>query len=536
MRLITSLLVLFIIIEIAVVIKQDSMVKRVPKSTKPLFSDVLDLSGIQRQKQPAGVSWVDFDNDGKLDLLVSGIGIHLYHNNGDGSFTDVTTKAGLEGKRATVAVFGDYNNDGCDDLFMAFKQKKIPGTSGTPYSLYKNNCNGTFTEVKNAFPKGTEAWHAFGASWADYDNDGLLDLYISNYGYQVSGKEYQSEPNILFHNNGDGTFTDVTEKANVSGNSKSCDLTDPWALQNKITGGPYKESYQPVWFDYNNDGKVDLFVANDSGVSPLYRNNGDGTFTDATKDSGLCRLGSSMGVAVGDYDNDGNLDLYVTNTGANYLWHNKGNGTFEEIAAQMKIADPLSIGWGANFFDYDNDGNLDLYVTNGTVAGQENIWDPNIGKQKIDRLYRNNGDGSFTDVAQSEGISGDDPKEAAAYADFNNDGFLDIYVATTDKINSQKERLYKNSGNKNHWLTVKLTGEKSNKDAVGARIILKSSGKTQIREVKTGSSFISQNSLWQTFGLGSAVKIDAVEIHWPSGIKTILHDIKPDQNLVVNEK
>lgn len=409
------------------------------------FAQVLEKAGMRRENLSAGISWADYDNDGNIDLVVAGRQLRLFHNNGNATFTDVTKKAGLlMDTPIGTAVFGDYNNDGCRDLFVANR-------GGDAYKLYRNNCNGTFSEVKNAFPD-IGRYHTWGAAWGDYDNDGYLDLYIANYGYQPDDNEYQSEPNLLFHNNGNGTFTNVIKKAKASGHSDACNMEAGWVHHHKILGGPYKESYQPVWFDYNNDGKLDLFVANDSGVSPLYKNNGDGTFTEVTRQAGLCRLGTGMGVTVGDYDNDGYLDIYVTNTGAKYLWHNKGNGTFEDVGAKVGVADPLSIGWGANFFDYDNDGNLDLYVVNGNVSHNEPLWDPNLGKDKTDRLYRNNGNGSFTDVAKQVGILGNDPKEAAAFADFNNDGFIDMYVASSEFV-SPRDRLYQNHPNGNHWIT-----------------------------------------------------------------------------------
>ncbi len=499
---------------------------------QPSFENVIAKSGIKKRGGSIGASWSDYDRDGQLDLFVFGgeDGNRLFRQN-KGIFTDVTAKSGITIKRNSFAgVFGDYDNDGCPDLYIVNHASQP--TSGDMDILYHNNCNGTFTNVSSK--SGIrDTYHGRGAAWADYNGDGYLDLYVANHGIQQNDI-YFSEPNILYLNNGNGTFRDITLESKVSGVAKCNDLHDQPPDKLKIINGPYKESFQPIWFDYNNDGRPDLFVSTDSGVSPLYKNNGDGTFTDVTLQAGLCRVASGMGVTAGDFNNDGYLDLYVTNTGENFLWKNNGDGTFTNVAPDLNLSDSLSIGWGAGFLDYDNDGNLDLYVVDGQVSGGV-IWNPEIGKTRVDRLYRNNGSGQFEEVATQEGISIDEPKEAAAFADYNGDGFTDIMVTGGWTSPNSKNRLYLNQGNSNHWITIKLRGTVSNRDAVGARITLKAGLKTQIREVVSGSSFVSQNSLWQTFGLGKALKIESLEVKWPNGQIQKLSNISVNQTLSLME-
>ena len=501
---------------------------------KPAFLDVLDDVGIKRETSLTGAAWSDFDNDGFLDLLITGNKITLYRNKGNGTFADVTEKTGILSEPTMSGVFGDYDNDGCRDIY-------IVGHGGYRRDhLYHSNCDGTFADVSDTAKIKIDSNYGYGTAWADYDNDRYLDLYIASYGnFKVSDTNellYTDEPNVLYRNNRDGTFTDVTNKAGVSGMTNCRALARSLLIGSLPKEWPYKKSYQPIWFDYNNDGKIDLFISTDAGISPLYRNNGDSTFTEVTKEAGLCRAGTGMGVTVGDYDNDGNIDVYVTNVGANYLWHNNGNGTFSDVGAELEVAHPLTLGWGTGFFDYDNDGNLDLYAVNGTVLLRDGINNPEIGKVMLDKLYKNNGDGTFREVAASEGIIGDYSKEAAAFGDYDNDGFTDAFVATSYFTRDFRSHLYKNQGNRNHWITIQLVGIKSNRDSVGARITLTANGKTQIREIASGSSFISQNSLWQTFGLGKTKMIDKIEIRWPSGIKKVLKNIRTDQKIIVTEE
>ncbi len=491
------------------------------------------------------MAWVDYNNDRKLDFFIaSADGNKLYKGRGDGTFSDVTKESGIAANPITTgAVFGDYDNDGCPDLFLSTggstKTSKDPGL---PDLLYHNNCNGTFTNVTEI--SGIRGlYHGTGATWFDYNQDGLLDLYIDNYGVWKSDDDWTYEPNILYRNNGDGTFTDVTKQTGVSGDAK-CDAIKPFTRYSKASKkteqvrriGGWKESFQPITFDFDNDGKPDLFIATDYGVSPLYHNNGNGTFTDVTEKAGLCIRGSGMGVSAGDYNNEGWLDLYVTNGDRNFLWNNNHDGTFTEVSEENGVANLGSLGWGTGFLDFNNDGYLDIYSVNGTV-----IMDLEVRKRFIDRkdrLYLNNGEGKFVDIAPKMGILGNDPKLAAAFGDFNDDGFSDIYVVSDGLRKTDPRshnRLYQNKPNGNHWLKLTLVGTRSNRDSIGARIILTANGKKQIREVTNSSSYLSQNSLEQIFGLGKLLKIDQLEIRWPSGQIQTIYNPGIDRTITVTE-
>ncbi len=503
------------------------------------FQNVIERSGIKRYPHTTGASWRDINQDGYLDLFIlGGPGKRmLYLNNGNGTFTDVTERTGIGAfSWPWSAVFGDYNNDGCPDLYIV-NGGGSKGEPGLQDALYRNNCDGTFTDITGRAGI-RDKLNGRGAAWADYNSDGYLDLYVANYGSIADDGTWVAQPNILYENNGNGTFTDVTKKAGVIGmancpnevRKNKSSLHHP----NKMH---QKNAYQPIWFDYDGDGKIDLFVATENGVSPLYRNNGNGTFQDVTYAAGLCTMGTNMGVTVGDYDNDGNLDIYTTNAGQNYLWRNNGDGTFSEISRKSGVANTLSLGWGTEFLDYDNDGHIDIFVANGSTATPSaNLWDSDLGEFKLDKLFKNRGDGTFSDVSLMEGIEGNDAKEAAAVGDYNNDGFVDILVLSSAYTDLALHRLYQNQGNKNHWITIQLVGTKSNRDAIGAKILLTSGGRTQIREIISGSSYVSQSSLWQTFGLGLASRIDTIEIKWPSGTIQQLQNIKADQKIVVIEQ
>ena len=508
----------------------------------PHFVNVLEYSGVNKEGSSTGVAWADYNNDGHLDIFIFGgtDGNRLYRNNGDGTFSDATKESKLDFRDkgfAKTGVFGDYDNDGCPDLYVSIQGDSKNSDLGGNDSLYHNNCDETFTEVTSQAGI-QDIYHGTGAAFADYNNDGYLDIYVANYGVAgatlLKGRD-AFEPNILYRNNKDGTFTNVTQEAGVIG-FPDCPGLDMSRFNQRARDNFYrKSSFQPIWLHYNEDEYIDLFVATDWGVSPLYRNNGDGTFTDVTYKAGLCLVGSGMGVTAGDYDNDGDMDIYMTNVGKNYLWRNNGDATFTELSQEAGVADEDSLGWGTGFLDYDNDGNLDLYSVNGRVR-QEVTGRPLMGNIRLDKLYRNNGDGTFTEVALDEGIYGNDPKEAVAFGDYNNDGFIDMLVVSSYLETKALHRLYQNQGNNNHWITIQLMGTKSNRDGVGARITVTTQGKSQIREVVSGSSFVSQNSLWQTFGLESSSTVDTIEIRWPSGIVQTLKNTKVNQKIVITEE
>lgn len=494
-------------------------------TNKGAFTNIFDQSLINSEDFVQGTSWADYNNDGNEDLLVAGNHLKLYKNNGNGTFRLATDSGIRKNGTASSGLFGDYDNDGCRDLYLV--------SSSRIYSdqLFHNNCDGSFTNV--TVKSGIDdQLLGKGASWADYNNDGYLDIYVANFSSPEQGGRVV-HPNLFYRNNGNGTFTNIIDAAHVPGYS-TCGVVSVWSKNTKIVNGPDKPSFQPVWFDYNNDGKIDLFVADDGNASPLYKNNGDGTFTEVTKEAGLCRLGTNMGIAVGDYNNDGFMDFYTTNVGPNFFWRNNGNGTFTDVASETKTADLNSIGWGTAFLDFDNDGYLDLYVTNG-------VSDPkpsNYGNKKQDKLFQNTKGGIFIEVSSQNNIEGNYPKYASAVSDFDNNGFPDILVMYRPDVNyenGQKIKLYKNNANKNNWLSIKLVGTKSNKDAIGAKISVKSGGITQTKEILSGSSFMSQNSLIQTFGLAKRQSADEITVKWPSGKTQIFKGIEANQKITIEE-
>ncbi|MCE9541092.1 CRTAC1 family protein [Candidatus Kaiserbacteria bacterium] len=521
------------------------------------FRDVIADSGLSTAPSSGGVAWGDYNGDGYLDLLTrlpNMPGYRLYRNNGNGTFTDVTEEAKLTGMKdsAFSAAFGDYDNDGCEDIFVTNGETLNP--KGETDSLYHNNCDGTFTDVSVHAGIRVSA-HSKGITWGDYDNDGYLDVYVATYGvllfdksetaWKVTGSVY--EPNMLYHNNGDGTFTNVAKKMHVEGLA-SCsryrwDENVPRAErgQSGYVEGPLtadirnlKNNWQPLWFDYDNDGKQDLYVTHETAIDALYHNNGDGSFTDVTEKAGLCRKQSTHGIAVGDFDGDGYQDLYLGGSLRNIYWHNNRDGTFEEMSEDAGVADFKQLGWGVGTLDFNNDGLLDLYAINGST---HNASFMNNYPDRRDRLYLNSGGGRFSEVGEQFGITGNVTKSTGAFGDYNNDGFTDVYVnAERDYEPDAKNRLYEGVPNGNHYLTVKLVGTKSNRDGVGARIEVAANNMNQVREVTSGGSYLSQNSLWQNFGLGTARTVDTLTIHWPSGVLQTLHDIRADRSLTVREE
>ncbi len=554
---------LMIILLLVVLALAAALFSRAPLDSDGSYRQVIKNSGLGLGPSYGGVSWGDYNSDGYLDLLArEGNRYRLYRSNRDETFTDVTEKAGLGATgQASSATFGDYDNDGCPDVFFA---NGFSGNQGTPAKLYRSNCDGTFTDAsERAGIK--EAYHTTGVAWGDYDNDGFLDIYVATYGilhfaktetsWTITGWTY--EPNILYRNNGDGTFTNTAATAGVKGlaacgaytSASHEPRTDP-AFSGMARGKPgtppaevrsgtlpyagLKNNWQPVWLDYDNDGWLDLYISHETAINVLYRSNGDGTFTDATERAGLCRVHSTHGVAVGDYDNDGDPDIFAAGSRRNILWQNNGNGTFAEVSEESGVANFGRLGWSAGFFDYDNDGWLDLYVVNGAT---ENASFKNDYPKRHDSLFRNNGNGHFTDVAAEEGLSGNDAKTFGAYGDFNNDGFPDVFVAS-DPTNDPPamDRLYQNVPNGNHWLTVKLEGTRSNRQGIGAKITVETENGKQSREVISGSSLLSQNSIWQTFGLGDTRRVKTLTVRWPSGIVETLSDVSADQILRIREE
>lgn len=496
-----------------------------------------------------GVAFFDYDNDGWLDIFfVNGSRFEttfprgsepinrLYRNNRDGTFTDVTRKAGLarSGWGQGVCI-GDYDNDGHDDLFLTYWGDNV---------LYRNNGDGTFSDVtaKAGVSAGggkRKRWNT-GCAFLDYDRDGFLDLFISNYvDFELStvpvsenglclykGLKVACGPagleggrNILFHNNGDGTFTDVSEKAGI------------WNT-------PGKYGLGVLISDFDNDGWPDIYVANDTAPSCLYRNNRDGTFRDIGAEAGVAfgadgKSQAGMGVSAADYDGDGLLDILKTNFAGDTsnLYHNLGDNFFEETTNQAGLGrNTRFLGWGAGFVDIDNDGLPDILLCNGHVYPEVQELAVEAGYRQRKVLYRNLGKGKFADVSQGggPGITKPVPARGCAFGDFDNDGDIDVVV---NCINDVPQLLRCDASHDNHWLKVKLVGVKSNRSAIGARIYCTpEGGKRLMEEIRSGGSYLSQNDLRAHFGLGKSGKAD-LEIHWPNGLKERVFGVAGNQIL-----
>lgn len=435
-----------------------------------------------------GASWADYDNDGDLDLFVANTWQNnfLYQNNGDGSFIRITSGPVVtDSLTSHDGSWADYDNDGDIDLCVAFSH-------GENNALYTNNGDGTFTAVVSA-PVVTDGGTSTGVSWADMDMDGYVDLFISN---------YYRESNFLYLNNGDGTFRKVTDGPVVSDRGSSLGS---------------------AWGDYDNDGDPDLFVANMFGENNfLYSNNGDGTFTKITSGPVVNDREGSVGGSWGDYDNDGDLDLFVANTydHNNFLYSNNGDGSFTRIMSGPLVNDggrSTGSAWG----DYDNDGDLDIFVGN---------FDRN------NYLYENNGEGVFSRITTGDIVSDSANSRGAAWSDYDNDGDLDLFVAN---LENQDNFLYRNNGNSNNWINIKLVGVASNASAIGARVKVKATisdaDTWQLSEVASESGRMGENSLNVEFGLGNASTVDSMVIQWPSGIKQVFQNTEVNQFLTIEE-
>ncbi len=482
-----------------------------------------------------GVAFYDYDDDGWLDIfLINGTRFEakwpagqapvsrLYKNNRDGTFTDVTAGSGLErtgwGQGCCV---GDFDNDGRDDLYVTY---------WGDCSLYRNLGGGKFADVAEKAGVTTRGkivrWNT-GCAFVDYDKDGWLDLFVANYidfdpktaplpesgpclhkGILVAcgPPGLKGGKNILFRNNGDGTFTDVSKESGI--------LKTP---------GTY--GLGVLVADLDGDGWPDIYVANDSTSSALYRNNKDGTFADIAIEAGVAyspdgKPQAGMGVSAADFDGDGLPDIVKTNFAGDTssLYRNLGENFFEDMTFQAGLGrNTRFLGWGAGFFDFDNDGWPDILTCNGHVypeVGDDHGGDSGYRQRKV--LYRNDGKGKFTDVSleAGPGITEKAPGRGCAFGDFDNDGNLDIVVNCVNDV-PQLLRCY--STLKNHWVKVKAVGTKSNRSGIGAKVVCTGGGRTQMNEVRSGGGYISQSDLRVHFGLGKAETVD-VEVRWPSGI------------------
>ena len=505
--------------------------------------------GLQSKKyiveaKGSGLAFFDYDQDGWLDIyLTNGLRFddtyepgkeptcHLFKNNRDGTFTDVTEKSGLRrtGWQTGVSV-GDYDNDGWDDLFCGYWGHNV---------LWHNNGDGTFTDVtkKAGLFEERVRWGT-GSSWIDYDRDGHLDLFVCNYieldikkvpvpgqtGYcQWKGIPVMCGPrglpggyNILYHNNGDGTFTDVSEKSGV------------------LKPGP-RYSITAVSYDFDNDGWPDIYIAVDSEPSIMFHNNHDGTFEDISVMAGVAynedgQEQAGMGLGIADYDGDGWLDIFKTNFQDDTcdLYRNNGDGTWTDVTFVSGIGvNTQYVNWGAGFTDYDNDGWPDIFHVTGHVY-------PEIAKYNLDAqfkspriVYHNLGNGKFKDVSaqMGPGVTEKFSSRGSAYGDYDNDGDVDVLILN---MNDPPSLLRNDGGNTaNNWITIKLLGTKCNRTAVGARVRVVTGNHSQIDEVHTGYSVMSQSDLRLHFGLGQATKIDLIEVKWPT---LVLDKGKTDKN------
>src|SRR6266480_1202155 len=503
----------------------------------------------------SGVALLDYDNDGWLDIYLlngstfaalkgkeSAPRAMLLHNNHDGTFTDVTAKAGVTNERWGFGVaVGDYDNDGWPDLYIANFGKN---------RLYHNNHDGTFTDVAERAGVTLGGWST-GPTWGDYDHDGLLDLFVPGYvNYNVdrpifAGKngvpqgacQYRGvsvfcgpmgligESDHLFHNNGDGTFTDVSLKAGVADRE-----------------GRY--GFASVFADLDDDGWLDLVVANDSTPNYFYRNRRDGTFEDVSYLSGFAvneegRAQASMGIGVGDYNRDGKVDLFITTFSDDYktLYRNDGDANFTDVSFRAGLGNftvPF-LAWGAGFLDFDNDGLLDIFIGNGYVypIADRTEWGTTWAERP--QLFRNLDGAKFQEVppATGSGLAAVIPARGAAFGDLFNDGHIDVVLNNMDSGPTLLLNVVKNS---NHWITLKLVGgAKSPRDAVGAKVFLSTNGVRQRADVTSGGSYGSSSDQRVHFGLGSATKVDKIEIHWPSGKKEELVAPGVDRILTVVE-
>jgi enediyne biosynthesis protein E4 len=528
--------------------KQSGLDKFHHRSGTPEKKTIIETPG-------SGVALLDYDNDGWLDIyLLNGSTVaalkgkepapqaKLFHNNHDGTFTDVTAKAGVANERwGFGGAVGDYDNDGWPDIYVANYGKN---------RLYHNNHDGTFTDVAEKAGVALGDWSA-GPTWGDYDHDGLLDLFVPGYvkfdpdhppiagqgrippgfcnfrGVNVmcGPRGLPGEQDHLFHNNGDGTFTDVSVKAKVA---------DP--------SGYY--GFASVFVDVDDDGWLDLAVANDSVPNYLYRNRHDGTFEDVSYISGFAltedgREQASMGIAVGDYNRDGRVDLYVSAFSDDYnaLYHNDGDGNFSEITYQAGLAEPTIpfLGWGTGFLDFDNDGWLDILVANGHVYPGVDQQDWGTTWAQRPQLFRNLDGAKFREVppATGSGLADVLTARGAAFGDLFNDGHIDVVINNVDSNPTVLRNVVKND---NHWITLRLIGgPKSPRDAIGSKVFLTASGVRQRADVFSGGSYGSSSDQRVHFGLGCSEKIDKLEIYWPSGAKQEISVPSVDRILTVVE-
>ena len=544
-------------VEAAVTTKPGSPVQYIDVAEKagltiPNVWGGVDHKRVIIETKGSGIAFFDYDNDGWLDIYLSNGNrldahwpagqeptTHLYKNNRDGTFTDVTRQSGIgrTGWQTGICV-GDYNNDGWDDLFCTFWGHNI---------LFRNNGDGTFTDVtKQAGLHQEQGRWGTGCTFLDYDRDGNLDLYVCHFikldpDKPLSVKDMSfcqwkgiptmcgprglpGETNLLYHNNGDGTFTDVSEKSGI------------------LKPGP-RYSITAVSYDFDNDGWPDIYVAVDSMPSMLLQNNHDGTFTDVAVLAGCAynedgHEQAGMGIGVADYDCDGWLDIFKTNFADDTvdLYHNNGDGTFSDVSFTAGVGiHNQYVAWGCGFIDYDNDGWADIVQVNGHVYPEVDKY--NFGETfKNPRLvYKNLGNGRFQDVSaqMGPGIMERFSSRGAAFGDYDNDGGMDMLVLN---MNDLPSLLHNEGGNRQNWIKIKLIGTHCNRTAIGARVRVVTGKHAQIDEVHSGTSVMSQNDLRLHFGLGQADSVDVIEVKWPTTQKVeLFSNVKANQIITIRE-
>jgi len=493
-----------------------------------------------------GVGWIDYDQDGLMDLYLvqtaatdaykpaHPLRSALYHNNGDGTFTDVTEKAavGGEGHYGQGVAVGDYNNDGYPDLYVTGYGRAI---------LYHNNGNGTFTDVTKEAGVADEGAWSTSAGWFDFDKDGWLDLIVANYlewtpktnlwcgerapGYRsyCNPNNYKGQKIKLYRNNHDGTFSDVSDKSGV--------------------GAPESKGMGVVLADFSGDGWPDIAIANDTWPNFFFQNNKDGTFTDISLISGLAasedgRYEAGMGIDAADVDGDGLLDIYITHLDfeLNRLYHNNGDSTFTDITYSSGIGNKAMLlsGVAAKFIDYDNDGWPDILQANGAMVDNIPLYHSLVTYKEPLLMFRNLGHGKFDKVSEALGPDFDRPVagRGLATADFFNDGHVGVAVICRGDY---PEILRNDTVNGNHWLEVLLIGTKSNRDGIGAVLKLTSEGVVQVDQAKGGTSYMSASDPRIHFGLGKRSRIDSLVITWPSGAVEKVPNVPVDSIIAVKE-